>query len=260
MDATDEPQAAPPQPQISWIRRWPLGGMAASLGLVAAFAYLVAGIPEPPPPPPPPPVEARPPAPPPPPEPPAAPATPPPLPALAQVELGAPPVHVIPDDGPSPGDRHVSEEVANGPHELSAELPPERPPARRGPQKQLSGVAKPTGPISLTVGGVPVRLFGVKAPAASDRCGIGAAADCTAAAERALTARVPPNGSILCQVPLAHPGTAVASAICLDPDSADLGGYLVSEGLALADTGESYDYTGAETMARTAKRGLWANR
>ena len=46
-------------------------------------------------------------------------------------------------------------------------------------------------------------------------------------------------------------------AICLDGDGVDLGGFLVAEGLALADPAQSYDYVGAEGIARAQKRGLW---
>jgi endonuclease YncB( thermonuclease family) len=167
------------------------------------------------------------------------------------VELRSVPVHVIPDEGPQPGDAHVSDEVANGPRELTP-LP------TRTASKQIAGTAKATGPTTIQVGDVQVRLFGIKPAGPADRCGLAGASDCLAAAQRALTARLPPGARIYCQTPLTHPGQAVA--ICLDPNGGDLGGYLVSEGLALADTGQSYDYSGAESIARNAKRGLWGGR
>jgi len=69
-----------------------------------------------------------------------------------------------------------------------------------------------------------------------------------------------PGAQIYCHVPSPKPGIVIAFAICLDADGVDLGGWLVSEGLALADTGQSYDYAGAESIARSQKRGLWGFR
>jgi endonuclease YncB( thermonuclease family) len=230
----------------------PVVGLVLACGALTALFNLLASIqappPLPPPPPPPPAVVVEVPPPPPP-----KPAEPPPvteatLAPLPETQLQRRPVHAIPEDAPGPNDRHVSEEVANGPHEL----------APRTPQKQISGVARPTGPVSLLVGDVRVQLFGIKAARPTDRCGFAAAADCVGAAERALIMRLPENAKIYCQVPLPKPGAA--AAICLDPNGGDLGGYLVAEGLALADTDQSYDYVGAESIARNARRGLWGSR
>jgi endonuclease YncB( thermonuclease family) len=126
--------------------------------------------------------------------------------------------------------------------------------------KQFSGTAIATGPAALQVDKVPVQLFGIRAPSAHEKCGIGVAADCAAAAKRALAAKLPAGGKISCQVPAPKPGLVVAFAICLDGSGTDLAGYLVSEGLALADTAQTYDYAGAESIARGQKRGLWAFR
>jgi endonuclease YncB( thermonuclease family) len=225
----DVPQDPPP--------RWPVGPAAVAVASLVAFAYLLTAVPPPPPAPAPlPPVVAHPPA-------------EPVLTPLPEAQIGARSIHAVPEEPDRPTDRHVSDEVANGPREL--------PPTT---QKQFSGTGKVIGPASLMVGDARVQLFGIKPPDANERCGIGAAADCAETARQALTSRFPPNANIYCQVPHLHPGASAVSAICLDPDSADLGGYLVSEGLALADTSQSYDYVGAESIARNARRGLWANR
>lgn len=210
---------------------------------------------KPPPPAPPPPAAAPPPAPPP----------PQILAPLPEVTIKDAPVHGVPDDGIAPAgrslsgmmaadlmhDRDVSDEVANGASKLP--LP--------GAPKNFSGAATVTGSTGLQVGTVPVQLFGVK-PATRDRCGPGVAAsagDCDSLARKALTERLA-AGSISCQVPAPHPGVVIAFAICLDAAGDDLGQFLVAHGLALADTGQTYDYAGAEAAARSLKRGLWAYR
>ena len=67
------------------------------------------------------------------------------------------------------------------------------------------------------------------------------------------------NAAVSCRVP---PGQrrAVAAALCIDAAGVDLAGFLVAQGFALADPAQSYDYVGAETVARSQKRGLWRYR
>ena len=76
---------------------------------------------------------------------------------------------------------------------------------------------------------------------------------CIEQAHRALAARLAPNAGVSCRVPAPN----AVGAICLDALGVDLGGLLVAEGLALADPSQSYDYVGAESIARTQHRGLW---
>jgi endonuclease YncB( thermonuclease family) len=184
----------------------------------------------------------------------AEPVTPPapPEPApLPEVTLKVMPEHSIPEDaGNTAHDRNVSPEVAFGASRVPLPSAP----------KQFSGTGKATGPAALEIGKVPVQLFGVKSPPSHERCGLGDGADCATAAQRALATHLKPGAQIYCHVPSPKPGIVVAFAICLDADGVDLGGWLVSEGLALADTGQSYDYAGAESIARGQKRGLWGFR
>jgi len=176
----------------------------------------------------------------------------PPEPApLPEVTLKVVPEHSIPEEaGGTAHDRNVSPEVAFGASRVPLPSAP----------KQFSGSGKVTGPAALEIGKVPVQLFGVKEPPSHERCGLGAGADCATAAQRALATHLKPGAQIFCHVPSPKPGIVVAFAICLDADGVDLGGWLVSEGLALADTGQSYDYAGAESIARGQKRGLWGFR
>jgi endonuclease YncB( thermonuclease family) len=226
------------------------------LGLLAASALVLWRFTAPPPSPPaatvqlaPPPV-AAPPAPPvaspqPVPEAPAAPPAEPALPELPEVKVADRPIHAVPQES---GVRTTgqSDEVAMGPHAL---VPPALP-------RQFSGTATATGGVELKVDATTVSLFGIKRPSEQDRCGTDRDSDCLAAAKRALAERLSAPGKISCRIPNPHPGLT-AFAICLDANGVDLSGFLIAQGLALADLGQSYDYVGAEGIARNLKRGLW---
>jgi endonuclease YncB( thermonuclease family) len=184
------------------------------------------------------------------------------LPPLTEVKVTPHLVHPIPEDTapPPPAPGHPpslpamgqSEEVRLGPHAApvqtaqSAFVP-----------RQFSGAATATGGVELRVDSTPVALFGIKAAGGGDRCGAGSGSDCLEAAKRALSDRIGAAGHVSCRIPNPqHPG-ATAFAICLDPNGVDLSGFLIAQGLALADTGQSYDYVGAESVARNLKHGLW---
>lgn len=178
------------------------------------------------------------------------------LPALPEVKVADHPIHTVPEDtspvpspGHSPGSLPTpgqSEEVRLGAHALA---PPPVP-------RQFSGTATPTGAAELKVDATTVALFGIKPPGNRDRCGADADGDCTTVAKKALAERIGATGKVSCRIPNPRPGT-VSYAICLDPTGFDLSGFLIAQGLALADTGQSYDYVGAESVARNLKRGLW---
>jgi endonuclease YncB( thermonuclease family) len=182
------------------------------------------------------------------------------LPELPEMAVGTHPIHEVPvDPTPAPTPGHAldashggrnagqSDEVALGP---SVKPLPSAP-------KQFNGLATPTGGVQLQVGTTTVELFGVKPPATSEVCGTGNDSDCRAAAQRALAKQLGSSGKVSCHVPNIRPGVVIAFAICLDETGVDLGGYLIGAGLAVADTGQSYDYVGAESIARNLKQGLW---
>jgi endonuclease YncB( thermonuclease family) len=154
-----------------------------------------------------------------------------------------------------PGDRP--------PQAATAEPKPAAPPARVAslpPVKQLAGKGEVAGATALRVAGRPVHLFGVRAPEGGDRCAAEGGKSPLPCAERAshvLSERLA-RGTASCRFPL--PTSGEAAAICLDGDGVDLGGMLVAEGLALADRAQSFDYVGAESIAKAQKRGLWASR
>ncbi len=189
----------------------------------------------------------------------AAPAPPPDLPT---VDVKARPVHTVPDYTPAPAPVTVLGRDGN------ALAPPETV-ARRAPPapKQvaaavISGAARVDNSVSLSVGVRIVPLFGVRAPANGDRCAVAPSPSprgCGEVARDALAARLRFNATVSCRVPPGQRGGRGA-AVCLDSTGVDLAGFLVGAGFALADPAQSYDYVGAETVARSYLRGLWRYR
>jgi endonuclease YncB( thermonuclease family) len=83
----------------------------------------------------------------------------------------------------------------------------------------------------------------------------GTAQSCRDVARKALAQRHAAHSQVHCRIPPGQRGAP--GAICLDASGTDLGGFLVAEGFALADPAQSYDYVGAEGVARSFHRGLW---
>jgi endonuclease YncB( thermonuclease family) len=188
------------------------------------------------------------------------------LPELPQQEVKAQVVHTVPDYEPS-AVPHVTLQDAQGrtltrPQASSSSRaksasPPQQaalPPA----PASLAGPARATGTVSLAVNGQTVRLFGVLPPASTDRCALGSSdpLPCAEVTEAMLAARLARSASITCQLP---PGVGAAdpARICLDAEGADIAGYLVGEGLAVADRHAGASYAGAESAARASGKGLW---
>ena len=189
------------------------------------------------------------------PEPAAAPPAPE-LPPLASVEVAARPVHEVPPEKNPPPPDSTALDMTRPPPGHAGQRPSEG--STPAPPKQFTGAARVTGATSLTVGAIPVQLFGVKPPLPGDRCELGGVAtSCFDLAKKRLLERFGRSDQVNCRTPNPQPGLVVAFAICLDANGIDLGSFLLNEGLALADTGQSYDYVGAEGVARTLKHGLW---
>ena len=121
----------------------------------------------------------------------------------------------------------------------------------------LSGAARATGTVSLAIDGHAVRLYGVLPPASTDRCALGTGAPqaCAEVTQAMLAARLARSASVTCQLPPGV-GTADPARICLDATGVDIAGYLVGEGLAVADR-HAGGYAGAESIARSYGKGLW---
>jgi len=191
------------------------------------------------------------------------PAAAPTLPALPTVEVPQRSVHTVPDDLPPP--RPVTLKRRDGkmmtPHSAPARAASRTPIAAQRPVRMFAGAARVLDAVTIVIGWRPVTLFGVRAPAAGDRCTRGPEAPqvCGDLARDVLALRLLRNGNVSCRVPPGQRGGAQA-AICLDADGVDLAGWLVAEGLALADSTGSYDYVGAQNVARSVRRGLWRYR
>ncbi|HYL33763.1 MAG TPA: thermonuclease family protein [Stellaceae bacterium] len=203
------------------------------------------------------------------------------VPDLPTVAVAPPNFHVVPNDRDTKAFGAVTMSDHNGrtftivpaapmpasspsPQRTASVAPPAASPAPRpevfapvGNPAVFSGRARVTGPFTLDVEGQAVRLFGITLPPTGDRCAAsnGTVKPCAAVAEATLTQKLAGHSIVACRVPPGQRGTL--GAICLDEQGNDLGRYLVIEGLALADSNQSYDYLPAQGAARSAKRGLW---
>lgn len=122
----------------------------------------------------------------------------------------------------------------------------------------LSGPAHATGTVSLAVNGHSVKLYGVLPPQRTDRCAIGTGTpqNCEDVTQAMLAAKLAHASSVTCQLP---PGASPAepARICRDAAGVDIAGYLVSEGLAVAEPRAKGGYASAESAARSGGKGLW---
>ena len=198
------------------------------------------------------------------------------LPPLPEQEVPVQPVYPVPDYRTAPIP-HVTMEDRNGnPIGRSAAAPapsapsaaPSAPPPPPRPQQApppvpatLTGPAQATGTTMLALQGHSVRLFGIAAPASGDRCQAekGDPRPCTEIAQQILADRLAHSARVTCTLP---PGASAGTParICLDDKGVDVAGFLVGEGLALADPRQTQDYRSAEGVARSLKKGLWAYR
>ncbi|MEM8629674.1 MAG: thermonuclease family protein [Pseudomonadota bacterium] len=125
-------------------------------------------------------------------------------------------------------------------------------------QGTVSGVARVTDGDTLRIGTLRIRLHGVDAPEAGDRC-VGTSGRtwaCGTAATDGLR-RLAEGRSVTCDYrDTDRYGRMVAR--CRIGET-DIGGTLVASGLARAYRKYSTDYVGAENRARAAGRGLWAD-
>jgi len=190
---------------------------------------------------------------------------------LPVVRVAEPEVHAVPADAElevapaisiQPSDGRAVERMAYAPPPPAARAKPRTRAAHAAavetePSMPIDGTASAIGGASLSVGGWPVRLFGVRPASAHDRCGTGDAS-CAEAARTALAQRLAGNADVTCAMP---PGQERDPAyVCHDAVGVDLGRMLVVEGLALADTSRSYQYLGDQDGARTTRQGLWRYR
>lgn len=124
----------------------------------------------------------------------------------------------------------------------------------------VSGMAKAVGGTTLDVAGKTVHLFGIREASPRDQCKLasGERRSCDRVAQDMLALRLRRHPRVVCRVPGGQ--RSDPAAICVDGHGIDLGGMLVAEGWALADTKQSDDYLGAQGVARVFRRGLWRYR
>lgn len=139
--------------------------------------------------------------------------------------------------------------------------------ARRRTILLLTMLATQSGPAladeivdgdTLVVEGQRMHLAGIDAFELEQTCldARGAPWRCGAAARAAL-AELVQGQAIACTV-VDETSDDGYSARCTVRDEIDLGGYLVSAGLALADRSATEDYVATERQARRAAAGAWA--
>jgi endonuclease YncB( thermonuclease family) len=184
------------------------------------------------------------------------------VPDLPTIEVAQRPVHTVPDEETVTAPR-VTIFDRQGKEQRSREAsltPSPSPVAPLPPPVTFGGTAQAAGGTALAVAGRSVRLFGVRVADPRDRCGLGPGdgRNCADVARDALAQRLKRYPLVSCHLPAGQRGDP--GAICVDNSGTDLGGFLVAEGLALADTGQSYEYFGSEGVARSFRRGLWRNR
>jgi endonuclease YncB( thermonuclease family) len=124
-----------------------------------------------------------------------------------------------------------------------------------GGGKTVRGRAYASGADTLRIEGRTVRLAGIDAPEAEQRCGRGRGARCGAAAETALS-RLVGRRSVTCTLSGSDPaGRPLGQCSAGDRDIA---AELVRQGYAFAGGGILASYASQEREARAAKAGVWA--
>lgn len=125
------------------------------------------------------------------------------------------------------------------------------------PAAALTGTARIIDGDTLAIGETRIRLFGIDAPEGKQRCAdaLGVAYDCGSVARQALEAMTA-GRSIECKArDLDRYGRTVATC---EAAGLDLGGELVTQGVAVAYARYSKRYLPQQAAAQAAKRGLWA--
>ncbi len=124
----------------------------------------------------------------------------------------------------------------------------------------FGGPGRALGGTVVSVGNRNVHLFGIRVAEPRDKCGLGTGdqRSCADVARDSLAQRLQRYPTLACRVPPGQRGDP--GVVCTDNSGTDLSSFLVSEGLALADTAQSYEYFGPEGAARANRRGLWRNR
>lgn len=127
----------------------------------------------------------------------------------------------------------------------------------QGRSREISGQVSVFDGDRIDLDGRRIRLAGIDAPEPRQTCADaqGTLYNCGRVSEVALAEKLV-GKSVTCEE-TGSPRTPTGVAICRLGEE-DLGAWLVSEGLAVAETSGETRYAAQETAARQAKRGLWA--
>jgi endonuclease YncB( thermonuclease family) len=129
-------------------------------------------------------------------------------------------------------------------------------PSPAAAQDIVTGRASVVDGDSLEIHGAPVRLHGVDAPESQQWCSRNSIAyRCGQEAALLLAEKIGPHVVSCRRRDTDRYGRMVA--VCT-AGGEDLGGWMVSQGYAIAYRRYSREYVAAEEQAREAKRGLWA--
>jgi endonuclease YncB( thermonuclease family) len=183
---------------------------------------------------------------------------------LPEVQVRQRQAQLVPVPPPEPGTRPRPEQ-GGGDQSLGqvaarsaapTDVPPPRPVAGRA---DISGAARAVDGETLDVGGTRVRLFGIGAPDPRQDCtrGDGGRWRCGQEARTGLSQLLPAGTVVRC-TPRAEDDKGVVHAVCFDGQGVDLAARQVIGGHALALRGISLDYVDQESIARAARRGMWA--
>jgi endonuclease YncB( thermonuclease family) len=127
-----------------------------------------------------------------------------------------------------------------------------------GGGKSVQGRAFPVGADTLRVGTATVKLTGLDAPEAEQRCGSPARGwRCSAAAEAALS-RLVGGRTVSCKMRSSPSDEASHALGQCEVGGKDIGAELVRQGHVFADGGFLARYAAQEREARAAKAGLWS--
>jgi endonuclease YncB( thermonuclease family) len=191
----------------------------------------------------------------------AAPASPAPLPEVQVRQRAA---HLVPIPPPEPGTRpRAGSSEAGRPFERPAgraapPMPSHAPPQPATGRPDIAGAARAIDGETLEVAGQRLRLFGIGAPDLRQDCtrSDGGRWRCGQEARAGLAQLLPAGTNVRCS-PRAEDERGQLLAVCFDPQGADLAARQVIGGHALAQRGVALDYVDQETIARTARRGMW---
>jgi endonuclease YncB( thermonuclease family) len=116
---------------------------------------------------------------------------------------------------------------------------------------------------TLLVRNTVIRFYGVYVPRSNRVCAFQLRpTQCGTRAARALRLKI--QGFVTCRPVQRQPDGSLAAFCFIDAGSAlrapvDLGGYLISQGLAVAGPGAPFDYHTRERIARSRGFGIWGN-